>query len=67
MSEKEIKIGRTSFSKEMLSSISLEEAEIKFNYIDKRILSEAWKIANPKGKKPSKPKKKNPKKKEKND
>ena len=63
MENKEIKIGRSTFLKSTLKKLSLKNAIEKYNYLDGRIVSSAWKIANPEkeinavSKKKSKPKK----------
>jgi len=62
MSE-EIRIGRSTFDKEILSKLSLSEAIEKYYFLDSQIVKQAHKIACPKGKKSSKPKDKKPTKK----
>ena len=47
MENNEIKVGRSSFSKSELKKLTLKKAEEKFHYLDKRIVSKAWKLANP--------------------
>ena len=59
----EIRVGRSSFDKKLLSELTLSEAIEKFYFLDSRIVKQAHKIACPKGKKSSKPKKKKPTKK----
>tara|TARA_R100000951_G_scaffold57633_1_gene48405 strand:+ start:79 stop:339 length:261 start_codon:yes stop_codon:yes gene_type:complete len=53
MENNEIKIGRSTFSKDELSKLTLKKALSKYDYIDNRIVSKAWKQANPEDKKPS--------------
>jgi hypothetical protein len=60
-----IKIGRTEFNADALREMTLDEAKLKFAQLDARIVTEAWKQANPKSKK--KAPKKAPKKEAKKD
>lgn len=61
----QIKIDRTTFSAEDLRTLTIDEAKAKYDFIDSRIVSTAWHIAN-KNYKPEmkpEPKKKRTKKK----
>lgn len=44
-----IKVGKSSFSAESLTGITLSEAKAKFKHIPDRVVEEAYKIANPNG------------------
>ena len=62
-----IKIGRTTFNADALRQMTLDEAKLKLEHLDARIVSEAWKQANPKPKSKRKAPKQAPKKDEKKD
>ena len=47
MENKEIKIGKSTFSRNALRKLTLKNAKEKFYYLDGRIVSSAWEIANP--------------------
>lgn len=46
-----IKIGRTTFNADALREMTLDEAKLKLEHLDARIVTDAWKQANPKSKK----------------
>lgn len=54
----QIKIGRTSFNSDYLSTVDLETAIARFKHIDARIVTRAHEIANPKKKSSAKRKRK---------
>lgn len=49
----DVKIGRHSFNRKTLTSITKEKALKCFKHIDKATIERAWDLANPKGKKRS--------------